>query len=207
MSRFAKALQTDIGETGFEPATARPPAGCATRLRHSPWSTSILRTLPPSPCWRRPVRMGTYVRADADRQGPELRTLRPDQSCFGLLLASESAGSARQLLPACRAAYKQEHYRRIGSATSRTRCNANARSWRNGWTTSWSSFARGRALTAANPIRSSWSSTISARRTSISARTSPTGNGRRFSMRSPHARSFVRTAIVGELPSAQASRV
>ncbi len=34
-----------IGETGFEPATARPPAGCATRLRHSPWcsfdSTSI----------------------------------------------------------------------------------------------------------------------------------------------------------------------
>ena len=26
-----------IGETGFEPAAARPPAGCATRLRHSPW--------------------------------------------------------------------------------------------------------------------------------------------------------------------------
>src|SRR3954470_293487 len=26
-----------IGETGFEPATARPPAGCATRLRHSPY--------------------------------------------------------------------------------------------------------------------------------------------------------------------------
>ncbi len=25
-----------IGETGFEPATARPPAECATRLRHSP---------------------------------------------------------------------------------------------------------------------------------------------------------------------------
>jgi hypothetical protein len=28
---------TSVGETGFEPATARPPAGCATRLRHSPW--------------------------------------------------------------------------------------------------------------------------------------------------------------------------
>ena len=28
--------ETAIGETGFEPATARPPAGCATRLRHSP---------------------------------------------------------------------------------------------------------------------------------------------------------------------------
>src|SRR5581483_9000852 len=32
-----------IGETGFEPATARPPAGCATRLRYSPWCGSILR--------------------------------------------------------------------------------------------------------------------------------------------------------------------
>ncbi len=30
-----------IGETGFEPATARPPAGCATRLRHSPWWRSF----------------------------------------------------------------------------------------------------------------------------------------------------------------------
>src|SRR3954464_13091491 len=29
-----------IGETGFEPATARPPAGCATRLRHSPYVVS-----------------------------------------------------------------------------------------------------------------------------------------------------------------------
>jgi hypothetical protein len=34
------ALPTKIGETGFEPATARPPAGCATRLRHSPWLSS-----------------------------------------------------------------------------------------------------------------------------------------------------------------------
>jgi hypothetical protein len=33
----AVAVPTKIGETGFEPATARPPAGCATRLRHSPW--------------------------------------------------------------------------------------------------------------------------------------------------------------------------
>jgi hypothetical protein len=31
-----------IGETGFEPATARPPAECATRLRHSPWLLRIL---------------------------------------------------------------------------------------------------------------------------------------------------------------------
>jgi hypothetical protein len=32
------AASSVVGETGFEPATARPPAGCATRLRHSPWS-------------------------------------------------------------------------------------------------------------------------------------------------------------------------
>src|SRR3954447_21662847 len=41
-SEPAKALGyqgfREVGETGFEPATARPPAGCATRLRHSPWS-------------------------------------------------------------------------------------------------------------------------------------------------------------------------
>jgi hypothetical protein len=35
VDRSVQALP--IGETGFEPATARPPAGCATRLRHSPW--------------------------------------------------------------------------------------------------------------------------------------------------------------------------
>src|SRR4051794_31694384 len=41
--RGASAIAThcpanrQVGETGFEPATARPPAECATRLRHSPW--------------------------------------------------------------------------------------------------------------------------------------------------------------------------
>src|SRR5207302_9925405 len=28
-----------IGAVGFEPTTFRPPAGCATRLRHAPWPT------------------------------------------------------------------------------------------------------------------------------------------------------------------------
>src|SRR5215217_3079481 len=32
-----KQTFSEVGETGFKPATARPPAGCATRLRHSPW--------------------------------------------------------------------------------------------------------------------------------------------------------------------------
>jgi hypothetical protein len=35
--RGGSYLRRLVGETGFEPATARPPAGCATRLRHSPW--------------------------------------------------------------------------------------------------------------------------------------------------------------------------
>ena len=39
-----------IGAAGFEPATARPPAECATRLRHAPWPTCIL------PDWRQTVR-------------------------------------------------------------------------------------------------------------------------------------------------------
>ena len=33
-----------IGATGFEPATFRPPAECATRLRHAPWLGSSLRS-------------------------------------------------------------------------------------------------------------------------------------------------------------------
>ena len=31
-----RLLRPLVGTTGFEPATARPPAGCATRLRHVP---------------------------------------------------------------------------------------------------------------------------------------------------------------------------
>src|SRR6478609_2965067 len=48
-----------IGETGFEPATARPPAGCATRLRHSPWLCFRAKRatgLEPAPrAWKAPV--------------------------------------------------------------------------------------------------------------------------------------------------------
>src|SRR5262249_9534695 len=33
-----------VGETGFEPATTRPPAVCATRLRHSPTSLYLSTT-------------------------------------------------------------------------------------------------------------------------------------------------------------------
>ena len=40
--RISRAF-VEVGETGFEPATARPPAGCATRLRHSPWCFVVRR--------------------------------------------------------------------------------------------------------------------------------------------------------------------
>jgi site-specific DNA recombinase len=43
-----------VGETGFEPATARPPAGCATRLRHSPWLAPSLREMAITPGAVRP---------------------------------------------------------------------------------------------------------------------------------------------------------
>jgi hypothetical protein len=46
ISKVVIAGTSRIGETGFEPAAARPPAGCATRLRHSPWSADD------SPAWR-----------------------------------------------------------------------------------------------------------------------------------------------------------
>ncbi len=39
--RSLAGLFSNIGETGFEPATARPPAECATRLRHSPWGIAF----------------------------------------------------------------------------------------------------------------------------------------------------------------------
>ena len=39
LTSFSNAL--GIGATGFEPATARPPAECATRLRHAPCGLSL----------------------------------------------------------------------------------------------------------------------------------------------------------------------
>ena len=84
-----------VGETGFEPATARPPAGCATRLRHSPWPVPIL-------CCRtfarvnRPCLMGTYVRVNR-AQG--MRALRATQADSGVCVAAKGARPTRQLLP------------------------------------------------------------------------------------------------------------
>ena len=54
-----------IGETGFEPAAARPPAGCATRLRHSPWFVVQKRATGIEPAlraWKAPVQPQHFAR-------------------------------------------------------------------------------------------------------------------------------------------------
>ena len=68
-----EATWKTIGARGFEPPTARPPAGCATRLRHAPRA----RTLPQAPpCRGARRRLGSA----ADGQGPDPRAPRPTTS-------------------------------------------------------------------------------------------------------------------------------
>src|SRR3954464_12543747 len=66
-TRKAPLLQgfRDIGETGFEPAAARPPAGCATRLRHSPYVRRPKRATGIEPAlraWKAPVQPQHFAR-------------------------------------------------------------------------------------------------------------------------------------------------
>jgi hypothetical protein len=56
--------ETSIGETGFEPATARPPAGCATRLRHSPWLAKRATGIEPAlEAWKASVQPQHFARS------------------------------------------------------------------------------------------------------------------------------------------------
>src|SRR3954451_20714972 len=41
---YLRLDRDEVGATGFEPATFRPPAGCATRLRHAPALTRVYAT-------------------------------------------------------------------------------------------------------------------------------------------------------------------
>src|SRR3954452_9972029 len=81
-----------VGETGFEPATARPPAGCATRLRHSPCVQSGRRESNPpyelgrlgcnhntSPAKLRPILplRPPFLRGDRPRRRIDQRRGRP----------------------------------------------------------------------------------------------------------------------------------
>src|SRR5215204_4410978 len=83
-SRKALQKQTfpQVGETGFEPATARPPAGCATRLRHSPWLSRKRATgiEPALEAWKASVQPQHFARSgrpdDSRAEVPRLRTGR-----------------------------------------------------------------------------------------------------------------------------------
>src|SRR3954453_8805483 len=60
----------EVGATGFEPATARPPAECATRLRHAPKRATGLEPAPRA--WKALVR--------------PLHHARGGRSVYGLIL-------------------------------------------------------------------------------------------------------------------------
>src|SRR5215203_4857108 len=74
-----KALQKQtfsvVGETGFEPATARPPAGCATRLRHSPWLSRKRATgiEPALEAWKASVQPQHFARSGRPDDSREVR--------------------------------------------------------------------------------------------------------------------------------------
>ena len=65
--------ETCIGARGFEPPTARPPAGCATRLRHAPRRPSISGT-PGSP--GRSESVGMPSSRTPSRSRPAARRIR-----------------------------------------------------------------------------------------------------------------------------------
>jgi hypothetical protein len=111
-----------IGETGFEPATARPPAGCATRLRHSPWSPPILRVagvpLPPDSVRASCEHMFVFRSEANHRRCGRCGELKPESDfCW----RRKHRGQRDNYCRPCRAAYKHEHY-----AKHRARYVANA---------------------------------------------------------------------------------
>jgi hypothetical protein len=190
-----------VGETGFEPATARPPAGCATRLRHSPW---------PSPILRASVRQGS-VPSGWEHTFVQ-KGVRTCGSCGQSKPVSDFAWRRK-------ARGQRDNYFPAGprtnasttpptaSATSPTRSAASEPSPRSAPRSSWRCFAANRASTAARAIRWCSSSTISATRASTSPKASAITAGSRSSTRSASARSFVQTVIGDEPPCGAGSRV
>jgi hypothetical protein len=62
-NRIAICRQNKVGTAGFEPATFRPPAGCATKLRHVPTRDQYSALPNYEPPMRNSGRGGTVVRA------------------------------------------------------------------------------------------------------------------------------------------------
>src|SRR5215216_6617896 len=86
-----------VGETGFEPATARPPAGCATRLRHSPICRLAERATgiePALEAWKASVQPQHFARGDGadDSRGSGRCQARGRRSLVGPEPSSSSGG-------------------------------------------------------------------------------------------------------------------
>ena len=76
---FREIPPRGVGTAGFEPATTRPPAECATRLRHVPTRLIYgLNNIRRTPCYHR----GAW-RARPLTSGPTLRASSPEQSSSG----------------------------------------------------------------------------------------------------------------------------
>src|SRR5258708_2662389 len=107
-----------IGETGFEPATARPPAGCATRLRPSPWLTkagdrnrtgprslegfcaaTTLRPHTPSAMLPAPSAPHSSPRPPPSSFPPFLSSTDPSPSAIATLLSSTGTSPASSASP------------------------------------------------------------------------------------------------------------
>jgi hypothetical protein len=64
------ALRLQVGAVGFEPTTFRPPAECATRLRHAPWKRAT-GFEPALGAWKAPVQPLHHAREGNDCSPPE----------------------------------------------------------------------------------------------------------------------------------------
>src|SRR3954464_538510 len=73
-----------VGATGFEPATARPPAECATRLRHAPKRATGIE--PALEAWKASVQAQHFARVvdSLGRTGELLGHPRADRLQGGL---------------------------------------------------------------------------------------------------------------------------
>ena len=178
---FRTALQ--VGATGFEPATARPPAECATRLRHAPWCPSLRQVpsgLDANICslWSFVVVVGAVAQSrSTTSRGVESRVAS----------ATIFAASADRRI-------RRSTTRRTGSATWTRRAYASGRLQGSERPSSSSTSSPTCASTAANRILSCSSSTISATSRLTWGRPCPIAAGSPSWRRLQSARSSARTA-------------
>ena len=192
MMANAPDLIVCIGETGFEPATARPPAECATRLRHSPWGLHFdgltdAASLGTS-CLLCMVWLWEGVRA-AKRRNQTRNSPGTDGS----------KGRERPTAVPVEPSTSRSTTRPTNSATSPLPGSARKPWSKSGPSISSPSYENTPASTAARTIRSCWSSTTCETKNSRSRQAFRAGAGRTCSTRLQSATSFVQT-VIGAAP-------